>query len=142
MTTAELASEFVALCRQRRFLDAVDQFYADDMVSVEAMDYQGMGREMLGKEGIRSKNHLWLDVDNDVHSFSVTGPFVSPERFAVKYEFDWTRKNSGERVFLDEMAVYTVTNGKISREEFLYGELRVNGVSLPGHLWGDRLLRQ
>jgi hypothetical protein len=135
MTTAEVASQFVGLCRQRRFLDAVETLYADDVVSVEPMDYQGMGREMHGKEAVMTKNRLWFE-DNDVHSSSVIGPFVGPERFAVKYDFDWTRKTSGERVALDEMAVYTVTNGKISREEFLYADLRVNGVSLPGHLWG------
>jgi hypothetical protein len=67
---------------------------------------------------------------------STAGPFVSPERFAVRYSFDWTRKSSGEHVVLDEVAVYTVTNGKISREEFLYSDLRVNGASLPMHLWG------
>ena len=38
----------------------------------------------------------------------------------VCYSFDWTRKASGERVQLNEVAVYTVIDGKISREEFLY----------------------
>ena len=140
MTTAEVAAQFVALCRERRFLDAVETHYADDVVSVEPMDYQGTGREMRGKDAIKTKNRLWFEVENEVHSSSVTGPFVGPERFAVKYVFDWTRKTSGERLVLDEMAVYTVTNGKISREEFLYADLRVNGVSLPGHLWGGSLI--
>jgi hypothetical protein len=136
MTTAEVAIRFVTLCRERRFLDAVETYYADDVVSVEPMDYQGKGREMHGKEAIKTKNRLWFEVENEVHSFSVTGPFVGPERFAVKYFFEWTRKTSGERLCLDEMAVYTVTNGKISHEEFLYADLRVNGVSLPVQLWG------
>ena len=135
MTTLEVATQFVALCRERKFLDAVESFYAEDVVSVEPMDYQGTGRDMHGKEALKNKNGLWF-AENDVHSSSVTGPFVSPERFAVKYSFDWTRKSSGERVVLDEVAVYTVTNGKISREEFLYADLQVNGASLPMHLWG------
>lgn len=135
MTTAELATQFVELCRESRFLDALETHYADDVISVEPMDYQGMGREMHGKEAVKTKNRAWFE-ENDVHSSLVTGPFVGPEQFAVKYAFDWTRKASGERVVLDEMAVYTVTNGKISREEFLYADLRVNGVSLPLHLWG------
>lgn len=135
MTTLEVANQFVALCRERKFLDAVESFYSDDVVSVEPMDYQGTGREMHGKEALKNKNGLWF-AENDVHSSSVTGPFVSPERFAVKYSFDWTRKSSGERVVLEEVAVYTVSNGKINREEFLYSDLQVNGASLPMHLWG------
>jgi len=135
MTTAEVANQFVALCREGRFLHAVETLYDDAVVSVEPMDYQGMGREIHGREAVMNKNRLWFD-ENEVHSSSVTGPFVSPERFAVSYSFDWTRKASGERLILEEIAVYTVTSGKISREEFLYSDLRVNGTSLSVELWG------
>jgi hypothetical protein len=119
MTTTEIAVQFVALCREGKFLDAVNTLYADDIVSIEAADYQGSGREMRGKEAVLRKNLAWFD-ENDVHSASVTGPFVSPEKFAVSYSFEWTRKASGERVQLSEVAVYTVVDGKIAHEEFLY----------------------
>ena len=119
MTTADVATQLVALCREGKFVDAIESLYADDVVSVEAMDYQG-GRELRGKAAIKGKNISWFE-DNDVHSVSVTGPFVSPERFAVWYSFDWTIKASGQRVQLNEVAVYTVVDGKIAREEFLYG---------------------
>lgn len=120
MTTTEVAAQLVALCRQGKFLEAVKTLYADDIVSVEAIDYQGMGREMRGKDAVLSKNVAWFE-DNDVHSSTLTGPFVSPEKFAVGYSFEWTRKASGERVHFTEVAVYTVADGKIAREEFLYG---------------------
>jgi ketosteroid isomerase-like protein len=119
MTTTEIAPQFVTLCREGKFLDAVKTLYADDIVSVEAGDYQGLGREMHGKEAVLGKNLAWFN-DNEVHSASVTGPFVSPEKFAVCYSFDWTRRASGERVQFNEVAVYTVVDGKIAREEFYY----------------------
>jgi len=124
VTTQDLANEFVALCREGRFLDAVDRFYAEDIVSVEAMDFLGMGREMKGKEAVRAKNVGWF-TDNEVHSAKVTGPFVSPERFSMMIEFDWTQRASGNRIQMHEVAVYTVENGQIQREEFLYGEMKV-----------------
>jgi len=120
MTTTEIAAQLVALCSEGRFLDAVKTLYADNVVSVEAVDYQGLGREMHGKEAVLGKNVAWLD-DNDVHSISVTGPFVSPEKFALLYSFEWTRRVSGERVKFTEVAVYTVGDGQIAYEEFLYG---------------------
>jgi hypothetical protein len=119
MTTAEVAAQLVALCREGKFLDAVKTLHADDIISVEAMDYQGLGREMRGKEAVLAKNVAWFE-DNDIHSAAVTGPFVSEERFGVWFSFDWTRKASGERVQFSEVAVYTVANGKIVHEEFLY----------------------
>jgi ketosteroid isomerase-like protein len=119
MTTTEIAAQLVALCREGRFVDAVKTLYADDIVSVEAADFQGLGRIMRGKEAVLRKNIAWFD-ENDVHSASVTGPFVSPEKFAVWYSFEWTRRASGERVQFTEIAVYTVVDGKIAHEEFLY----------------------
>jgi hypothetical protein len=120
MTTTEIAAQLVVLCREGRFLDAVKTLYADNVVSVESIDYQGSGREMYGKEAVLGKNVAWLD-DNDVHSASGMGPFVSPEKFAVWHSFEWTRRASGERVKFTEVAVYTVVDGKIAHEEFLYG---------------------
>lgn len=118
MTTAELAQQFFELCRQRKFVEAVDKFYGDDIVSIEAMDFQG-GREMRGKEAVRRKNTSWLE-ENEVHSVSATGPYASPERFAIVFIFDFTPKATGKRTQLSEVAVYTVANEKIVREEFLY----------------------
>jgi hypothetical protein len=123
MDTAELAAAFTALCRDGRFLDAVDRFYADAVVSVEAMDFLGLGREMRRKEAVRGKNANWL-ADNEVHRAAVTGPFVSPERFALVMEFDSTRKATGTRTRMQEVAVYTVEEGQITREEFLYGAMQ------------------
>ena len=120
MTTTEIAAQLVALCSEGRFLDAVKTLYTDNVVSVEAIDYQALGREMHGKVAVLGKNGAWLH-DNDVHTASVVGPFVSPEKFAVWYSFEWTRRVSGERVKFTEVAVYTVVDGKIVHEEFLYG---------------------
>jgi ketosteroid isomerase-like protein len=60
MTTVEVATQFVALCRDRKFLDAVEALYAEDVVSVEPMDYQGTGRDMHGKEAVKNKNVAWF----------------------------------------------------------------------------------
>lgn len=119
MTTTEIAAQLVTLCRVGRFLDAVKTLYADDIVSLEAVDYQGLGREMRGKEAVLAKNVAWFE-ENEVHSASVTGPFISPGKFAVSYSFEWTRRASGERVHFTEVAIYTVVDGKIAYEEFLY----------------------
>lgn len=122
MNNAEVANQLVALCRAGKFLEAVATLYSEDVVSVEAMDFQGLGREMRGKAAVVAKNQQWF-ADNDVHSVDVQGPFISPEYFAVHYNFDWTLKATGERVKLSEVALYTVADGKIVREEFLYGAM-------------------
>ena len=120
MTTAEVASQLTSLCREGKFLDAVDTLYADDVVSVEPADYAGLGQEVRGKAAVRRKNVVWLE-DSDVHSGTVSDPFVGLGKFAVVFSFDWTKKSTGEHMKLTEVGVYAVENGKITREDFLYG---------------------
>ena len=120
VNSSEIATSLTALCREGKFLDAVDAFYADDVVSLEAMDFLGQGREMRGKAAVKEKNARWFE-DNDIQGVQITGPFISPEGFALVFAWNWTRKATGEQVKLSEVGVYTVANSRIVREEFLYG---------------------
>jgi hypothetical protein len=42
-TVKELAAGLIELCREGRFLDAIDRYYSPDIVSVEAVDF-GLGK--------------------------------------------------------------------------------------------------
>ena len=50
----------------------------------------------------------------------MTGPFPNENRFAVHFVFDVTDKPSGQRTTMDEVGLFTIENGKITREEFFY----------------------
>jgi ketosteroid isomerase-like protein len=45
---------------------------------------------------------------------------VGENQFAVQYTFDVTFKPTGQRTEMSEMALYTVKDGKIVREQFFY----------------------
>jgi hypothetical protein len=58
---------------------------------------------------------------NEVHSTKATGPFLHGEdRIGVIFEMDITDKASGNRMQMQELAIYTAKDGKITREEFYY----------------------
>ena len=78
-----------------------------------------MPAEMTGIQAIRQKNEWWI-ANNQVHSSDVNGPFVGEDQFAVQYTFDTTFKPTGKRARMTEMALYTVRDGKITREQFFY----------------------
>jgi len=119
-TTAAVAEELVALCREGKNLDAINTLYSPDIVSIESMGNETMPREMRGIDAIRGKNQWWGE-NNVVHSSSTTGPFVGPDdQFAVYYKFDVTFKPTGQRNSMEEMALYTVKDGKVVREQFFY----------------------
>jgi ketosteroid isomerase-like protein len=118
-TTAE---KLVAHCRANTTEEGLDELYDPGAVSVEAAPGPGQdSRETVGVEGIRGK-HQWWDKAMEVHSASAEGPFLhGDDRFAVIFEFDASERESGKRVQMREVAIYTVNAaGKITREEFYY----------------------
>lgn len=122
MTTKEVADQLVALCRLGKNIEAVDTLLSADVVSVEARGDETMPATMSGRDVIRGKNQWWID-NHKIHSAEVKGPFPNGDRFAVIYNFVVTPvagPMAGKRMRMEEVALYTVTDGKISREEFYY----------------------
>lgn len=120
----DIADGLVEFCRKSQFRNAIDRYYSPDIVSVEAMELPGLGKEQRGIEVIRGKD-TWFAENNEIHSCTVNGPFLGAGRytnqFAVHFLLDHTPKSTGKRVTLGEMGLYTVNNGKIVREEFYPG---------------------
>jgi ketosteroid isomerase-like protein len=122
MTTKEIGDQLVALCRAGRNLDAVDTLLSADVVSVEARGDETMPAQMSGRDVIRGKNQWWV-ANHKIHSAEVKGPFPNGDRFAVVYNFVVTPlagPMAGKKVRMEEVALYTVADGKITREEFFY----------------------
>lgn len=117
--TAAVAEELVAFCRAGRNMDAINTLYSPDIVSIESMGNEQMPREMKGIDAIRQKNKWWGE-NNEVHSSVVDGPFIGEDKFAVYYNFDVTFKPTGHRTPMEEMALYSVKDGKVVREQFFY----------------------
>lgn len=121
MDTLEIGKDLVALCREGKHLEAIDKYYADDVVSIEGASSPGMEQRMEGLEAIRGKNQWWVE-NHEVHGATTTGPYVAEgdDRFVVYFEIDVTSKMDGQRQEMSEVGIYTVRDGKIVEERFLY----------------------
>lgn len=120
-TLREIADKLVANCREHREMAGLDELYAADAVSVEAMPMPGTDSpESAGIEAIKGK-HEWWNNAMEVHAESVDGPYPhGDDRFAVIFETDVTDKTQNQRMQMKSVGVYTVKDGKIVREEFFY----------------------
>ena len=119
-TTLEVGKKLVELCQQNKNQEVMDKLYAKDIVSVEAASGPNMPAESKGIDAINAKGKWWYD-NHLVHSAKTEGPYPhGSDRFAVKFSYDITNKPSNKRMQFDEIAVYTVKDGKIVREEFFY----------------------
>ena len=119
-STAAVADELVSLCRAGRNRDAINSLYSKDIVSIESMGNEQMPQTVKGLDAIRQKNEWWT-ANNEVHSAKVDGPFIGEDdKFAVYYNYDITSKPQNRRATMEEMALYTVEDGKVVREQFFY----------------------
>jgi hypothetical protein len=133
MTTKEVADQLVALCRAGKNVEAVNTLLSADVVSVEARGDEAMPATMSGRDVIRGKNEWWIN-NHKIHSALIKGPFPNGDRFTVIFNFDVTPVAGpmmGKRMKMEEVALYTVTDGKISREEFFYDMSGASTDSAP-----------
>ena len=113
-TPLEIARDFVALIRAGKSDEVEKKWLAPGVESVE-----GVGASMAwsGKKAVLAKYRGW-EADHEIHSMNVEGPWVGATGFAVRFGIDVTQLSTGQRTQMQEIAVYTVRNGKVVREEF------------------------
>ena len=124
MDTKEVGKKLVEYCRNGLNLDAISSLYSKDIVSVEAMASPSgaFPQEVRGMEKVVEKNRWWYE-NNEIHHASAEGPFPHKDRFAVIFHYETSAKSGplkGKRLKFDEVAIFTVKDGKIVREEFFY----------------------
>jgi hypothetical protein len=119
MTPLEIGKELVALCRQNKNLEAIDKLYSPSIESIEAEPLPQMGKVQKGIDAIKAKNQRWLENSN-IHYSEVNGPFPNGDQFIIHFTYDFTPKQSGKRMTMSEMGLYTVKDDKIVKEQFFY----------------------
>ena len=119
MTTQEVANQLVALCREGKFVEAIQSLYSPEIVSVEASAPPGAERDVTGLEAVLVKANWWQS-NHEVHGATIEGPLAANAHFCVRFTMDVTFKPTGRRHTMDELGVYQVKDGKIIREEFFY----------------------
>jgi len=121
--TLTIGKKLVELCRQGKNKEAMETLYSHHIVSVEAAaGGPTMPQRMEGLEAVKKKGEWW-EANHEVHGAEIEGPFPHGDRFVVRFKYDVTAKSgpmAGKRFNMDEAALYTVKDGKITHEEFFY----------------------
>lgn len=120
MELMELGTTLVRMCNAGEDEAFVEAHYAADVVSIEAQGSDEMPARAEGIEAIRAKGDWWR-ANHEMHALSASGPYIGhrADQFAVRFALDVTPKGA-ERMQMEEVALYTVRDGKIAQEEFLY----------------------
>ena len=119
MTTLEIGTKLVDLCKARKNQKTMETLYHSNIVSIKTGAPPGQSTEAKGIPACVEKGKMFRN-RMDVHGASIEGPFPHGNRFAVLFDYDVTPRAGGERFHMKEVALYTVEGDKIVREEFFY----------------------
>jgi hypothetical protein len=117
MSTKEVATRLVELCRQGKCEEAQRELFADDAVSVEPHATPGFDQETKGLEAIFEKGRKFDMMLQQLHHVDVTEPLVAGNTIAFKLTMEVTMKERPKETW-EEICVYDVKDGKIVSEEF------------------------
>ncbi len=113
---AEVGSDLVAMFNRGEFGKIEDKYWSPAIESIEGV---GMNMGWRGRKAVEEKNRGWMSTHR-IHGASAEGPFMGSTGFAVRFKMDVEDTATGQRQMMDEVGVYSVRNGKIIREEFMY----------------------
>jgi len=114
MTPMEIGSKLVADFNAGKM--NLNDMWSPAIVSIEGV---GVSQSWHGRKAVDAKNAWWAS-EHVVHGASAEGPFVGATGFGVKFVIDVETKSTAKRELMTEIGVYTVKNGKIVQEEFMY----------------------
>lgn len=116
-TPMEIGSAVVSAFNRGEGDPVARSYWSDDIESCEGM---GVNLSWFGRAAVVSKCDDW-ESKHKIHGASAEGPFVGSTGFTILFKMDVEEIASGKRTAMHEVGVYTVRNGKIVREEFMYG---------------------
>lgn len=120
-TAMELGRQIVALCNAGKSMEAVRTLYGTDIVSYEGPGAPPEIGRVQGLDAVIQKGEWWEGA-HEIHRMDAKGPFCGhrDDQFAIHFDLDVTTKETGQRVQMMEIGLYTLRDGKVAQEEFLY----------------------
>ena len=119
MTTEEVATRLVHLCREGKYEELYQELYTPDIVAIEPKG-SPFDEQVKGLEAIYKKGEQWMQMVEEVVTSEISDPIVAENFFSITMKTKVKMKNVEEPVDMDEVCVYKVDNGKVVLEQFFY----------------------
>lgn len=117
MTTQQIADRLVAMCRNGQMLEAQQELFADEVVSIEPE--HSPAKSETGKIAVLEKGKAFAASIEERHGGEISDPVVAGKYFTMAMSLDATFKGVGRMAF-DEICLYEVKDGKIISEQFFF----------------------
>jgi hypothetical protein len=117
MTTQEVATRLVELCREGQYMEAAQELYSPHIISIEP---DGTPHpKVQGMEAIAKKGEAWRKMVDEIQSSFISDPIVAENFFSVTMK-STVRMKDQSVINMEELCVYTVADGKVVQDQFFY----------------------
>lgn len=118
MTTSEIATRLVELCRNGKVEEAKEELFAQDVISLEPAEGI-LSKETKGIGAVRKKAELFISFVEYFYGNTISDPVVAGDYFSVAWHTDLQMKGEPRKTS-SELCVYKTNAGKIILEQFFY----------------------
>ncbi len=118
MTTKELATLLVDMCRNGEVEEVKEKLFAEDIISIEPEEGI-LPKETKGMDAIKKKAELFISMVENFYSNTISDPMVAGNYFCITWDTDLQMKGEARKTNR-ELCVYKTRAGKIISEEFFY----------------------
>jgi len=118
MSTRDQVARLVRHVESNRILDAIDEFYADDVSMQDNLD-----APVVGKAANRERERAFFG-GITVHQNRALSVAVDGDQAVIHWLFEFTG-GDGKRYKLDQLAHQTWKDGRIVKERFYYDSARI-----------------
>lgn len=116
----DVARDFTSMLRLGQFEAAGEKYWSDDVTSVEPVDLPGGTPAVVsGIKALRDKSNSWFGASR-IDDLCIDGPFVTGNQFALFMDMVIVNRATGASQTFDEIALYTVRDGRITNERYFY----------------------
>jgi ketosteroid isomerase-like protein len=114
MPSRERVRDLVAYVERGRILEAIDEFYADDVVMQD-----NHAPPTVGKAANREREQAFAALIAEVHENRAAAVLVDGDRAVINWRFDFTGTD-GTRYRFDQLAFQSWKGDRIVNERFYY----------------------
>ena len=118
MTTNEVATLLVDMCRKGQVEEAKEELFAHDTISIEPIEGI-LPKETKGMDAIKKKAELFISMVENFYGSTISDPVVAGDHFSIAWDTDLQMKGE-DRKTNHEICVYKTKDGQIVSEQFFY----------------------
>lgn len=115
-TVESVAYRLVELCREQKFVQAVEELYAENITSYEPAGSTNLVTK--GFDAVRDNVVRFVENTLELNDLRISDPIIADNFFSITMKMNCKMEGMPAAMPMDEVCVYHVLDGKIANEHF------------------------